>query len=163
MNLAHVVAVRNIKNAMEKISNTAFRLIVLAIFTSVATLSLAQGEVKVKADPRLESELQKELDRNDSTDIKGYRIQIYFGNNRNDAEKLERKFKNLYPAYKKESYLQYYQPYWRVRVGNFYRIIDAQKLLHELTDDFENVLLVKDNIELPEIDLEQDSEDEGQD
>lgn len=124
------------------------------IFLLLAGNSFAQsdGEIKINADPRLETELRKDIERNDSLDIQGYRIQIYFGNDKNDAEKIARKFKNLYPDYRKETYLRYYQPYWRVRVGNYYRKVDAQYLMQQLIKDFNNVLLIKDEIELPEID-----------
>ena len=121
----------------------------VAILLSGICSAQTSGKVKISADPRLESELQDNIEKNDSMDIAGYRIQIYFGNNKTDAEKLARKFKNLHPEYKKETYLRYYQPYWRVRVGNYYQKVDAQYLLQKLTKDFDNVLLIKDDIELP--------------
>jgi hypothetical protein len=153
MNPAHVVAERNLKNAMAKtprfiLYSAAF---VLLLAFSTAMQAQTEGKVRINADPRLERELQDEVEHNDSASLTGFRIQIYFGNDRKEAEKNIRKFKNLYPEYKDISYLRYYQPYWRVRIGNYYRKIDAQNLLYKLTSDFDNVLLVKDQIELPEI------------
>ena len=157
MSLVLAEAGKNTRNAMARMLKATITSILFCVLLSYSSGGWAQssGKVRIQADPRLETELQKEIEHNDSTEIKGYRIQIYFGNNRTEAEKIERKFKNLFPDYKNETYLRYYQPYWRVRIGNYYRKIDAQNLLHQLTEEFENVLLIKDEIELPEIKTEE--------
>lgn len=161
MSLVLVEAGRNTKNAMvqtlkPKTAKSIFgglTFVILSILSANVAVAQTDGKVRINADPRLESEMQKDIAHHDSTDLRGYRIQIYFGNNRSDAEKIERKFKSLFPDNRDEVYLRYYQPYWRVRIGNYYRKIDAQHLLHELTKEFENVLLIKDEIELPKLDV----------
>lgn len=159
MNLVLAEVGKSTKNAMAKILKK-YSVLSLVLLGSFANLNAqTQGKIKIKADPRLEQELRSDINKNDSTDLKGYRIQIYFGNDKNDAEKIARKFKNAYPEYKTQTYLRYYQPYWRVRVGNYYRKIDAQSLLQELSKEFNNVLLIKDKIDFPEIhpaDLEEE-------
>jgi hypothetical protein len=158
MKLVLVVAVKSTKNVMAKTPRKIVKLIgvLLVLVTSSNIYAQTEGKVRINADPRLERELKEDIEHNDSIALKGYRIQIYFGNDKNEAEKIIRKFKNLYPESKNESYLRYYQPYWRVRIGNYYRKVDAQHLLYKLISDFDNVLLIKDEIELPEIILEKE-------
>ena len=57
----------------------------------------------------------------------------------------------MYPEWQSESYVLYYDPNWRFRVGNFYRKIDAQPLMAKLQRDFGNVFLIRDEIELPSL------------
>ena len=58
---------------------------------------------------------------------KGYRVQLYYGPDRGKAEQLKREFSDAYPEIK--SYLIYYRPYFRVKVGNFKTRNEALGLL----------------------------------
>ncbi len=109
------------------------------------------GNVEVIGDAELELLVDKKVSSVDTTDLWGYRIQIYFGSNRRDAQEKEQSFKARYPDLASEVYPDYFQPNWKVRVGNFYRKIDAQKLMMKLEREFGDVFLVRDIIELPAI------------
>ncbi len=107
------------------------------------------GKVEIIGGEEIDRAIEEKVDRLDSTDLWGYRIQIYFGSDRKSSGKVAQKFKMRYPELQDEVYKDYFQPNWRVRVGNFHRKIDAQKLMHILEEEFGDVFLVRDKIELP--------------
>jgi len=49
--------------------------------------------------------------------FQGYRIQIYSGNSKEDANKVKSDFYSKYPAMR--CYLTYQQPYYKLRVGDY--------------------------------------------
>lgn len=114
--------------------------------------SFAQsGNVEVIGDAELELLLDKKVASVDTTDLWGYRIQVYFGSNRKEAQEKAQLLQSRYPELSTEIYKDYFQPNWRVRVGNYYRKIDAQKLMMKLEREFGDVFLVRDIIELPTV------------
>lgn len=76
----------------------------------------------------------------------GYRIQIYVGNEREeaDAAKLQvyRSFPELSP------YLSYKQPTYRLKVGDFMRRLDADWYLSQLKQQFTSVSLQPDKVDI---------------
>lgn len=129
-------------------------LTILVIFGSVLLSYGQQGNVEIIGDSELEIRIAEKVTGTDTLERWGYRIQVYFGSDRTEANKLEKRFKAQYPDLRSEVYKDYFQPNWRVRIGNFYRKIDAQKLMHQLEDEFGDVFLVRDQIELPVIEVE---------
>ncbi len=125
---------------------------ILSLFACLMLVSLAygqQGDVQIIGDAELEMMVDDKVAGVDTIDLWGYRIQIFFGSNRAEANKLKQKYIIQYPDLYEEVYMDYFQPNWRLRVGNFYRKIDAQKLMRTLEIEFGDVFLVRDKIELP--------------
>lgn len=79
--------------------------------------------------------------------VPGYRIQIYFGNQRSKALEIKTDFSKTYPEV--NSYVVYQQPYFKVRVGDFKYRLEALKLLKQIQPFFETAFIVKDEIKLP--------------
>ena len=65
--------------------------------------------------------------------IKGYRVQIHFGQEK--AKALDVKSKFMAQHKDVPSYLDYQQPYFKIRVGNFRTKLEAYKLLQEISGD----------------------------
>jgi len=125
---------------------------ILSLFACLMLVSLAygqQGDVQIIGDAELEMMIDYKVASVDTIDLWGYRIQIFFGSNRAEANKLKQRYIIQYPDLYEEVYMDYFQPNWRLRVGNFYRKIDAQKLMRTLEIEFGDVFLVRDKIELP--------------
>jgi hypothetical protein len=137
-----VEAGKNTKNAMAKILKIAF-----LFFTCIGFYSQTNAQVTIKIDETINEQLRLKNARIDTTRISGYRIQIAFNSNMTEASKSKSSFDSKFPEY--GSYLLYQQPYWKVRVGNFYREIEAQKLLDEVRVYFPDAFVVKDNIHRP--------------
>ena len=127
---------------------------IYALFIFLVTSVVAYGQsgnIEVIGDAEIELLLDDKIASVDTTDLWGYRIQVYFGSDRKEAKKTESLLKTRYPELSSEVYTDYYQPNWKVRVGNFYRKIDAQKLMMKLEKEFGDVFLVRDIIELPAV------------
>lgn len=74
--------------------------------------------------------------------IEGYTIQIYSGQNREEAMNVKKKAGETYL----NALLEYNQPKFRVRVGNYYSRLEAQKDLTRLKKLFSNAILVPEKI-----------------
>ena len=78
----------------------------------------------------------------------GYRIQIYFGQNRTKANEVKTDFLQLFP--KTGAYLVYQQPNFKIRVGDFSTRLEALKFLKEIQSLYAAAFIVKDEVKLPE-------------
>jgi cell division protein FtsN len=76
--------------------------------------------------------------------IEGYTIQIYSGQNREEAMNAKKKMTTDLPGLNAE--MDYNQPTFRVRVGSYYSRLDAQKDLLRLRRPFPNAILVPEKI-----------------
>ena len=76
--------------------------------------------------------------------IDGYTIQIYSGQNREEANNAKKKMvdENIGLT----ANLQYIQPKFRVRVGNYFSKLEAQKDLQLLKPIFPNAILIPEKI-----------------
>jgi hypothetical protein len=85
--------------------------------------------------------------------IKGYRVQIYSGSNRIDANKVKSDFLETYLGEK--MYFDYKQPYYKVHIGDYRTKLEAQKMYQLLLLDtrFKGVLIVPEDINFPELKL----------
>ncbi len=81
--------------------------------------------------------------------MEGYRIQIYFNENKSIALGQKANFLAKYGEHK--AYLDYMAPNYRVRVGNFKTKLEAEKLKQELLSAYPTCIVLPDNIELPSL------------
>lgn len=81
--------------------------------------------------------------------MKGYRVQIHFGPEKAKALDVKTKFSTQYQNV--PAYLDYQQPYFKIRVGDFRTKLEAYKLLQDITYDFPGAFIVADDIALPKI------------
>ena len=118
----------------------------LLIFSSSAFAQ--QAVVKINMSPKVEEILNKKiaLDKEKPV-IAGYRLQLYFGGNRNEAAEIKARFTSLYADY--NAYLIYQQPYFKLRVGDFRNRITAGNFQKIILKDFPAVFIVKDDIAFP--------------
>lgn len=79
-----------------------------------------------------------------STKVSGFRVQIYSGNNRNDAYSAQARFRRIYPNI--NTYLSYTQPNYRVKVGDFAQRAQAQSLMQELKKNFDSVFIFNEEV-----------------
>ena len=84
----------------------------------------------------------------------GYRVQIFFGSNRQAAYSAQAKFKDEYPELR--TYITYIEPNFKVRVGDFRTRLEAQKLQSELTQMFSSLFIIPEKINPPKSDASND-------
>jgi hypothetical protein len=76
--------------------------------------------------------------------IDGFTIQIYSGQNREEAMNAKKKMATDVPGLTAE--LEYNQPKFRVKVGSYYSRLEAQKDILNLKRSFPNAILVPEKI-----------------
>ena len=79
----------------------------------------------------------------------GYRIQIYFGNERINAQDKKSSFLQNHP--KIAAYMVYHQPNFKVRVGDFRTRLEAVGFLKKIESDFKTSFIVPDDVKLPDL------------
>jgi len=84
--------------------------------------------------------------------ISGYRVQVFFDQNRDLALGEKAKFMSLHP--KTKAYMEWDAPNHYVRVGNYYTKQQALALIEELKGAFPTATVIQCKIELPELDLD---------
>ena len=92
--------------------------------------------------------MQKYVDSRNGK-IKGYRVQIHFGTEKNKAKEIKSKFLAKYPDVK--VYDMFEPPYFKVRAGDFRTKLEAYKFLKEIQEDFPGSFIIADEIELPQL------------
>ena len=109
------------------------------------------GTIKVKGENLfLDSLIEKVKETNSiHKTIKGYRIQLFSGTERNNANEVKTRFLKLYPEF--NAYLLYNQPYYKIRVGNFRTRLDAEVAYQKIKNVFDECIIVSDNIALPKL------------
>lgn len=81
--------------------------------------------------------------------MSGYRIQVYFGNDRNKAQELRSEFLQFFPEI--PAYLIYQQPNFKVRVGDFRTRLEAAGALKKINLHYSNAFIVPDEVKLPDL------------
>jgi len=70
-------------------------------------------------------------------DMSGWRVQIYSSNNQLEAKQEAEALKQrLEIEIKQPVYVDFYQPFWKVRVGNFLTLEEAKAYRDELVTQF---------------------------
>ena len=103
------------------------------------------GEVIYINDARIDSLLATRvyLNKTDSTS-QGYRVQIFYGSSRENANEILGQFRADYPEMK--AYLLYEQPYFKVRIGDFPERLQAEKWSRQLSRKYQGAFIVSDKI-----------------
>lgn len=129
---------------------TKFTLLTFMLVLAFTNVNAQQNNVYLTPDVQLDSLIQKHKDVNQQVSIyDGFRIQIFSGNNRNNAEELKTDFFKRFPNI--GSYLIYQQPYFKLRVGDFRNRFEAQELYYQLLDAYGQAIIVPDKINTPSI------------
>lgn len=79
----------------------------------------------------------------------GYRVQVYFGNERARATELRTELIRLFPE--QGAYLLYHQPNFKVRVGDFRTRLEAAGFLEKIGEHFKGAFIVPDEVKLSDL------------
>lgn len=118
---------------------------------SITPRTYERGHVTVVADPRIER-FMEEYGKTKHP-LKGYRVQIFLGTDRNEANRIRMAFLQKHPDI--PAYLGYLAPNFRVRVGDLRDKVSAEKLRQELKAEHPGSYVVQDEIEMPRLPGEQ--------
>lgn len=122
-------------------------LILLLASKSYAQDSIKKtGVVKIHSNEKIKKIVAKKRQYNkDLKTIDGYKIQIYFGSEKNALEKRE-EFKSLFPDVKTKIWLDSVD--WKVWVGNYKTRLEADRALEEIKGGFISAFVVTSKIKI---------------
>lgn len=107
------------------------------------------GKVEIVQEYKVKELVNKHIEINSKAPIKGYRIKIHFGSDKNKAKEIKAKFISKFPDI--SAYEKYDQPNFNIRVGDFRTKLEAYKALKEIQLEFPSSFLVQDEIEMPKL------------
>src|SRR4051812_45527706 len=107
----------------------------------------------VHKDPRLDIFTEKQSAVNKLTSkmtssglYQGYRLQVLSTRSRDEAFKLKTDLLQMFPS--QQTYILFQSPYFKVRIGNFFRKPDAEFFKNRFIQKFsQNTYIVEDAIE----------------
>lgn len=110
--------------------------------------TLSSRSVIVHTDPRLDVlvKRQKQVLRGMSRSQRGYRVQIYSGNDRHKANEIRVDFMKRFPQIR--TYLTYVQPQFRVKVGDFINREEARELYLKVSPLYSPCMIVPDIVQV---------------
>jgi hypothetical protein len=132
-----------------KIINLLLFLFVFNLFCAAQTTFVDSGSVEIVQEKKVQDLVNKHIEINSKAAIKGYRIKIHFGSDKNKAKEIKSKFISKFPDI--AAYEKYDQPNFNIRVGDFRSKLDAYKALKEIQLEFPSSFLVQDEIEMPNL------------
>ena len=128
------------------------------IIQSLESDDIGQGKVKIYQDSRILNLIGKKktgtIARSSFTVGKGFRVQIYSGNNQNVSKReafqreatIKRDFSDI------ETYITFKSPFWRLRVGNYRSYEEAYETLRKIKEAYphfgKETYIVKDDIKI---------------
>ncbi len=131
-----------------------FRNILILIFVCAAScfsygqkMASDTGKVEFAVEDNVQELLLKHVVINTNAPIKGYRVKIHFGTDKNKAREIRGNFNAKFPYV--PAYEKYDQPNFNIRVGDFRTKLEASKFLKEVQVEFPSAFLVQDEIEFP--------------
>jgi hypothetical protein len=124
-------------------------LIIIAHSFLYSQVAVDTGKVEFVQDYKVKELLNKHIEINSKAAIKGYRIKIHFGADKNQAYEIKKKFSEKFPDI--PAYAKYDQPNFNIRVGDYRTKLEAYKFLKEVQVEFPSAFLVQDEIEFPKL------------
>lgn len=139
-----------------------FLLLLCAAFPGFAQ-NPDSGSVTIHADPRLAVVVNKpaNVNRGFIGKVRGFRVQIYNGNDRKRASQVKLDFMKMFPGIR--SYLVYNNPQFRVRVGDFRSRKEALDLYNKLSSKFNPSMVVPDIVNINTVRKNKDNSEEEDD
>lgn len=110
------------------------------------------GEAKVIKDERitnLTTWIGTPQKGSSTVQIRGYRVQLIFDSDKDKVNGSRAQYLSQYS--KNPAYVDYLQPNFRLRVGNFRTRLQAEQWAHEIAGSFPDAVIVEDWIELPDL------------
>jgi SPOR domain len=142
-----------------KFSRISYCIFFIITFAPALSLAQTRGKVEVIKDPLIDTLIARRpyLNKNNITGEEtayGYRVQIFFGSNRQAAYSAQAKFVNEYPELR--TYITYTEPNFKVQVGDFRTRLEAQKLESEISHLFSSLFIISGKINPPKPDASND-------
>ncbi len=136
-------------------TGSCFKYILLVLLLVSSRNSMGQQYVRLAGDttgivlygdPRISILTQKRSALPAIRSGNGYRVQIYAGNDRAEANRIKADFMKRFPGVR--TYMTYVQPQFRVKVGDYTSRQDAAKMYQQVNSIYNPCMIVPDIIEI---------------
>jgi hypothetical protein len=119
------------------------------IFEELASHNTEEGIITITQPTDIKTQILGHADNMKKfIGSRGYRIQIsFFSGNRGRKKAYQQKSKLLEQLPQYMSYIIYVQPYFKVRIGDFFDKTDALKALESVKNFYPNAFIVEDLID----------------
>ena len=103
---------------------------------------IGKGKIKISQDDRIKDLIGKRKEvtvaRNNFTVGKGYRVQVFSGNNQSTSKKqaFERDANMKRDMPEVETYITFKSPFWRLRAGNCRTYEEAHEIMRKIKELF---------------------------
>jgi len=105
---------------------------------------LAQAAINVSADPIIEEMIEQfTINNKAQSTVPGWRVQILATTDRQRLESVMQSFKYHYPNIPVD--WEHDRPYYKLQAGAFKTKLDALRLKHILSREYEGLYLVRDD------------------
>ena len=132
------------------------KLLFIGFFSlSAAFVNAQNGEVEIIKDSRIDALIEKQgeiIPPASSTQITGYRIQIFFDSDKVKLNSSRGLFISRFPLI--DTYTNYNAPNFFLKVGDFRTRLEAEKIKAEIEADFPTSFVVKEKVNLPRLEKE---------
>lgn len=137
--------------------NSSLKIVGLIVFLTICTSiqiyaqqnASDSSEVEIIQEYKIKELVDKHIEINSKAPIKGYRVKIHFGTDKNQAKDVKGAFISKFPDV--PAYEKYDQPNFNIRVGDFRTKLEAYSFLKKIQPDFPAAFIVQDEIEFPEL------------
>ncbi len=107
----------------------------------------SKSEEPLYINKRLEAVLDTMAEQNRAIRyISGFRIQLYVGNTRQEADNAKSYVYQLFPEL--NPYVSYSQPSYRVKVGDFMYRADAEGYLDQMRQQYSSAVILPERVEI---------------
>jgi len=104
-----------------------------------------EGTVKIESSAEIDDVIAQKKEYNKSLGtIEGYKIQLFYGNEK-DAYEIKDEFKAIFPEISIK--IIFSSPEWKVQAGNYKSRLEADNALVEIKIDFPNAIIFATDIE----------------
>jgi hypothetical protein len=116
----------------------------LLSFSSFFSIAQQSG-VTIHQDEKIAELMTAYKSFNKENDFKdGYRIQVMFSNVRDEAYGAKAKLYKDFP--KEKCYVEYEQPYYKLRLGDMVTRLEATNMLNQVLPLYQGAFIVKDKV-----------------
>lgn len=135
---------------------TACILLLISI-SSHAQTSPTRGHLEIIKDSRLDSLIAHRYTKGKGSTTRsgnyisayGYRVQFYSGPNRKEAFNAQNRLLQMHPELR--TYINYKEPNFKVKAGDFRSRLEATKLLQDLKGIFSSMFILSEKINPPKL------------
>lgn len=151
-----------LRNIQIFITNKALRFtaITFLMFIGFAVHAQTRGRLEIIKDPRLDSLIARRGSMGkagagarggSSISAYGYRVQFFSGSSRKEAFGAQSKFQQLHPEIR--TYINYREPNFKVKAGDFRTRLEAAKLMESLRGKFISMFILSERINPPKLEI----------